>query len=76
MVTPRGKVINLSRDRAHPQIRVMKADLKDMIRDELYGADAKEVSELHMRDGRLCVNGSRSEQQSGTKGEWNENCVG
>jgi hypothetical protein len=35
----------------------MKADLKDMIRDELYGADAKEVSELHMRDGRLCVNG-------------------
>ena len=42
--------------KVHPQIRVMRADLKDMIRDEIYGAGLKEVGEINLKGKNvICI---------------------
>ena len=42
------------KDRA--QVRVMRADLKDMIRDELYGAGMKEAGEISIKGKNvICI---------------------
>lgn len=43
-------------DKPKPQIRVMRADLKDMIRDELYGAAMATSGEMAVKGKNvLCI---------------------
>jgi len=42
--------------KVHTQVRVMRADLKDMIRDEIYGAGLKEVGEINLKGKNvICI---------------------